>query len=493
VTANSLSLSVSLEKPSPALVLLVNGEHHSGRQTDSEGRFWSFIVEGLSPATRYTLRLLEGETVVEGNWPLRTSPGWDDMPSTLRLMAYTCAGGGDGFGFGDRQFFKPHAFRQKLFDEGLALNPDAVIAIGDHVYYDLRGQSVPQAGKGLIRRISGWYMRLRYGAFDRGQAILGTSNEILLKKICDEQIADLYGTRFKSVPVFFVADDHDYFENDDATDEIVTFPPDAFSKNAHAAVAELYYPPLPHAPEPDLNRQFGILRYGSLFEAPLFDCAGKLFFSGDEGGLVPMETENWIKQRIEDSDATHFALVPSHPMGWTAGKWREWYPDVVARAGFTGIVANDLMDDLEGELTTNARKYFWPRGWWQQHQRLLGALYRRPGSRFVFSGDIHAQGAVAITASGDLSLEDRPVSSILVGPVSSSDATWPSAARGIAAAEPGWLKTQALSDTREVNGFAMLDIDESGIRVSLHDCGGNDRSKDEDGRVQNVNELAIQV
>lgn len=100
---------------------------------------------------------------------------------------------------------------------------------------------------------------------------------------------------------------------------------------------------------------------------------------------------------------------------------------------------------------------------------------------------------MAITASGDLSLQDRPLTSILVGPVSSSDATWPSAARGIAAAEPGWLKTRTLSETREINGFAMLDIDQNGIRMRLHDCGGYDRSKGEDGRVLSVNEVEIRA
>jgi hypothetical protein len=490
VTASSLSLSVSLDKPSPALSLSVNGEHHAGRQADSDGRFWSFVVEGLSPSTEYALQLLEGDTVVEGEWPLRTFPGWNDSPSTLRLMAYTCAGGGDGFGFGARQFFKPHAFRQKLFAEGLAQQPDAAIAIGDHIYFDLKGQAVPEAGKGLVRLVAGWYMRLKYGAFDRSQGILGTGNERLLKKICDEQIADLYGTRFKSVPVFFVADDHDYFENDDANEEIVTFPPDPFSEQAHAAVAALYYPPLPHAPGPGMNRHFGILRYGSLFEAPLFDCAGKLSLNGDQGSLVPPAIERWLRQRIASSDATHFALVPSHPMGWTAGKWREWYPDVVAPAGFSGVVTNTVLEDVEGDvLSTAAQKYLWPMGWWQQHQRLLAALYQRPGSRFTFSGDIHAQGAVAITASGDLSLQDRPLTSILVGPVSSSDATWPSAARGIVASEPDWLETRALIDTREVNGFAVLEINQTGVRVRLHDCGGYDRSLEQDGRTQAVREV----
>ncbi len=493
VTAQSLALSLSLEKPASELWLTVNGQSHKGQQTDTEGRFWSFAVAGLNPATEYSLRLLDSDTVLQEAWPLKTFPDWDDMPARLRLMAYTCAGGGDGFGFGERQFFKPHAFRQTLFDEALAQQPDAAIAIGDHIYYDLKGQDYPSAGHGLIKRISGWYMRIKYGAFDRSKSILGTSNEAILKKIGDEQIASLYGTRFKSVPMFFVADDHDYFENDDASEQIVTFPPDTFSRKAYEAIADLYYPPLPHSPAPSFNRHFGILRFGRLFEAPLLDCAGKLSFSEDRGELLPPQIEDWLKQRIEISDAEHFGLMPSHPMGWTAGKWREWYPDVVAPEGFTGVVSNELMADVEGELTADARKYLWPKSWWEQHQRLLQALYRRPGSRFTFSGDIHAQGATAISSSGEISLEDRPITSVLVGPVSSSDATWPSSARGIAAAEPGWLDTHTLSETREINGFAMLEIDQGGVNVRLHDCGGQSQSKADRGRVQAVSEVRIAV
>lgn len=491
VTAQSLALSVSLDKPASELFLTVNGKSHKGQQTDTEGRFWSFSVTGLSPATEYTLKLHDIETVLEDAWPLKTFPDWDAMPDQLRLMAYTCAGGGDGFGLNGREFFKPHIFRHTLFDEALAQRPDAAIAIGDHIYYDLMGQNSPSAGSGLIKRISGWYMRIKYGAFDRRKPILGTSNEAILKKIGDEQIASLYGTRFKSIPMFFVPDDHDYFENDDATKDIVTFPPDSFSRRAQEAIADLYYPSLPHPPTPLLSRHFGILRFGKLFEAPLLDCAGKLSCNDDRGELVPREIEDWLRQRIEASDATHFALMLSHPMGWTAGKWREWYPDVVAPIGSKGVVSNELMADVDGELTAEAKKYLWPKGWWEQHQRLLEALYRRPGSRFTFSGDIHAQGAIEIRSSGGLSLEERPVISVLVGPVSSSDATWPSSARGISAAKPQWLKTHTLIATREVNGFAMLEIDQDGVNVRLCDCGGYDRSQGEGGRIQNVDVVAI--
>jgi phosphodiesterase/alkaline phosphatase D-like protein len=491
VTPDALSVSVSLKKAAEALTLNVDGSAHAGRQTDTEGRFWAFHVAGLTADTTYTLSLVEGDTMIEPDWPLKTFPDPDSLPTRFRLMTYTCAGGADGFSFGNKQFFKPHAFRQKLFDQGLAEQPDAVIANGDHIYYDLKGQDSPPIGKGLIGVFAGWYLRQKYGAFDRTRPILGNVNEKTLKTICDEQIADLYGTRFKSVPVFFVPDDHDYFENDDADEHIVTFPPDDFSVRANKAITDLYYPALPEAPSVEVNRKFGILRYGKLFEAPMFDCAGLLTVSGDEGSLVPREVEDWIVDRIHSSEAANFALVPSHPMGWTAGKWREWYPDVVAPEGVTGNVANENLTALKGVLTAKAKKYMWPMGWWEQHQRLLEALSKRPGIRFMFSGDIHAQGAIEIHASGDLALDENPVTSIIVGPVSSSDATWPSSSRSIAAATPEWLKVRDIVDTKEINGFAIMDVTSSGTTIRLHNCGGYDRSLNENGRTQRVEEFNI--
>jgi hypothetical protein len=183
--------------------------------------------------------------------------------------------------------------------------------------------------------------------------------------------------------------------------------------------------------------------------------------------------------------------VPSHPVGWTAGKWREWYPDVVAPEGFVGVVTNENLSDVQGQLTTSAQKYFWQKGWWEQHQRLLEALVKfRQGSRMIFSGDIHALGAVNISNSGELAFE-KPVKSFLVGPVSTSDATWPSAARGIPAGEPGWLTSDELIATREVNGFTIFEFEGLVARARLFYCGGYDRSKGEDGRVQQVDEITI--
>ncbi|MGI9325443.1 MAG: hypothetical protein ACR2PZ_09515 [Pseudomonadales bacterium] len=457
-------------------------------RSDSDGHHWSFHASSLKPDTTYQLLLVDNEGPFYEPWPLKTLPARDSMPSTLKLLAFTCAGGGDGFGTPTVQFFKPHKFRQRMFDAALAQKPDVVLAIGDHIYWDLRGGGSPRLARSAAAAEA---IKQNYGEFDRDLPVLGTRNEAVLKRIGNEQIADLYGTRFRSTSTYFVADDHDYFENDDAEKDIVTFPPDKFSSEAHAAIAQLYYPVLPNAPVKDKERSFGALVYGRLFETPIFDCAGHLSLDGDAAGLVPANIERWITNRTVNSPATHFALTPSHPFGWTAGKWREWYPDVVAPEGFTGVVINELLGDTEGRLTIEAQKYLWQQGWWNQHQRLLKTLSKRAGSRFILSGDIHAQGVVEITRSGDLSLRDNSVKSLLVGPVSTSDVTWPSAARGIAAGSPALLDTREISATKEINGFTLFHFTPTGASAELYDCGGYDRTKGENGNPQTTTDVDL--
>lgn len=494
VTDTQLWVSVSLARPETSLALMIGGLCCPGRPMDSEGLHFAFSASALEPSTTYQLQLVSEERVIGDMWPLKTFPAQTDDVASLRLGAFTCAGGGDGFGFNGLQFFKPHAFRQRLFDDLLSRSPEAVIAIGDHIYWDLRGGEIPPLGRRrsvLVRWVIGAYLRARYGTFDRTSPLIGTTNERVLKRIANEQIADLYGTRFKSTPIFFISDDHDYFENDDAEKELVTFPADDFSRAAHDAVADLYYPPLPNAPSKPFERSFGVMRYGSLFEAPLLDCAGHMTISGPSPVLLPASVEQWVIDRIKSSNATHFALVPSHPFGWTAGKWREWYPDVVAPEGFTGLVTNELLGATQGELTSEAEKYLWQRGWWAQHQRLLSALASRPRSRFTFSGDIHAQGAIAIDRSGELNFSDAPLTSILVGPVSSSDGTWPSFARGLFASLPADLQASTLADTDEINGFAIFDISKERVTATLCGCGGYDSKSADDGSVKRTIELDL--
>lgn len=486
VSDTCISLTVSLWRPRQTINLMIDDHAIAGKMTDTEGLHWTFLAEGLLPDTRYQLSLHDDNGMIGDGWPLSTFPDHAALPDSFRLLAFTCAGGGDGLSLGPKQIFKPLGFRQRLFNAALEQKPDAAIAIGDHVYFDLKRGNFPS----LLRR-AGLKAKNLPDEFDRSLPVLGTSNEKVLKQIGNEQIADLYGTRFKSTPVYFVADDHDYFENDDAESDLVTFPPDQFSRDAQAAIARLYYPPMPDAPIEGLGRSFGTLRYGNLFEAPVFDCAGYLTLGGDSAVLLPGEIEAWLVSRAKQSPAEHFAFVPSHPFGWTAGKWREWYPDVVAPDGFKGVVMNEVLGNTRGKLTTEAQKYLWQSGWWKQHQRLLKALAKRPGHRFTLSGDIHAQGVSELRESGDLHLTDGPVVSVLVGPVSTSDITWPSAARGIPAGSPGWVKTKERAPTHEVNGFTIFEFSTDAVTARLFDCGGFDRSKGEDGTPVRVTEVDI--
>ena len=52
------------------------------------------------------------------------------------------------------------------------------------------------------------------------------------------------------------------------------------------------------------------------------------------------------------SEVTHVVHAPSNPPGWTAGKWGEWYPDVLGP---------------DKKLTIKSPKPYWQPGWLKQH------------------------------------------------------------------------------------------------------------------------------
>ena len=50
---------------------------------------------------------------------------------------------------------------------------------------------------------------------------------------------------------------------------------------------------------------------------------------------------------------THLVHVPSNPPGWSAGKWGEWYPDVLGDDGkLTTAHAEALLADPAGFSST---------------------------------------------------------------------------------------------------------------------------------------------
>ncbi|WP_342111021.1 hypothetical protein [Methylobacterium sp. SI9] len=119
--------------------LLIDQQRFPGQRTDTRGGFWQFQAGDLKPGTQYRLALVggDGKALCEP-WSLATMPAPDDRPEKLRLLIYSCAGGHDLFARASTGFeFLPIAVRQRLLRRGLSFAPDALIANGDHVYWDL--------------------------------------------------------------------------------------------------------------------------------------------------------------------------------------------------------------------------------------------------------------------------------------------------------------------------------------------------------------------
>jgi hypothetical protein len=427
-------------------VLRVNRRQVQGQPTDTQGLFWAFDVDGLRAARRYTLDLRAAGRRALDPWTLSTFPDPATCPERFRLLVYTCAGGNDLF-----PLYVPLPLRQRLLRRALAFEPDAVLAIGDHVYWDLRA--------GLAARVTGdsALARERAGVFDRAAPVLGHPNEAVLKRAVDPQIAALYGTAFRGVPVFFLRDDHDYFEDDQVTEDLVTFPADPFMQRLARATQWLYYPELlPDAQRPPdlpgscpddrprgVSEAFGTLRYGGLVEALLYDCKGFVSLAGAAGRVVPASVESWLTARMADPCPRYVVNVPSNPPGWSAGKFAEWYPDVVGG---------------DGRLTTETPKPGWQEGWLAQHDRLLAAASAMARVPLFLSGDLHGATEGRILRSGARDFRANPVVSLVSG-TPGTGVGWPSVARGTLATPPTALEVESVVPVEEVNGFHLVDFE----------------------------------
>lgn len=441
-------------------VLRVDERRVEGRMSDTQGRFWRFHSTGLEPGRRYALQLEDasGEALTDP-WPLRTFPPPDSRPEHFRLAVYTCAGGGEGVSLRPgSDLWIPIDQRARLLERMLSFEPDAVVGVGDQVYWDqLTGlykylkAPAPHLKAAMEEQLD------RYGAFDRARSILGTQNEEVLRGVVDDQLADLYGVRFRSVPTLLTQDDHDYFENDEADDRFVSFPPNDFMLRAARATQRMYFPeflPDPTRPgglgdlggEPNrlgLSEAYGTLRYGRLFEGLLYDCRRFVSMHGPSAVMVAATAEAWLLERMGAEDVQYVVNIPSTPIGWSAGKWGEWYPDKT---------------DEDGKLGVAESKPYWQGGWFRQHQRLVGAASEMKRLPLFISGDLHAIGNGVIGRSGDLDLSGNPVVSVLSGPISSAGPTFPSTFRGIGATPPTALEVEQEFEPVEKNGFTIFDF-----------------------------------
>jgi len=192
--------------------LSVDGRSVEGVQTDPQGRFWRFDVSSLRPATEYQLRLTDpGGGPLCDAWPLKTFPAPAAPAERLRIVAYTCGGGYDGPPLRGKTTFLDMAARRRLLARAMSYQPDAVIANGDQIYWDMTTALTrvePDYVKGQLWVKFG-------GALDLSVPMLHPKNAPIFTAVCDYQICGLYGTTSRSTPAFFLTDDHDTFENDE--------------------------------------------------------------------------------------------------------------------------------------------------------------------------------------------------------------------------------------------------------------------------------------
>ena len=450
VSDTQILLKASFDAPlSQPPALRVDKATVPGRMTDTRGEMWAFHATGLTPARRYalSLRTSTGRSLCQP-WELATFPSPDARPGKLRVLFFTCAGGHEALAY------LPFAVRNRMLRRALSFQPDAAVANGDHVYWDLRSPLTSESLGGTSSRAR----QIAGGSFDRSDVVLGTANETILKRVAGPQIAPVYGTDFRSTPVFFIQDDHDYFENDDAYDEIVTFPPDSFMTEMARATQSLYYPEfLPDAARPrglagstsagrglTVSESFGTLRYGRLAEVLLYTVRRTMTLAGPSAVFLDGEVEGWLTRRMAATEVTHVVNAPSNPPGWTAGKWGEWYPDVLG---------------ADGKLTMAVAKPYWQTGWLKQHDRLLAAMSGMRGRiPLSMSGDLHAIAIGRILRSGTLDLSANPVVSALTGPVGTSPRGWPSSIRKVGAAPPMHLNVDEQVKPIEQHGFTIADF-----------------------------------
>jgi hypothetical protein len=457
---DSMLLKVSFVEPQNSPSLRIGARTYPGRQLDTMGRFWSFTAAGLDSSQQYELSLhARNGSRFADPWPLQTTPAHDAPAETMRLLIFSCGGGPDNAKTQTGAWrFLPVSMRQRLFQRALSFAPDLAIGVGDQTYWD---QNVARRWRGnAARQASREEIYGKYGKFDENLPVYGTSNEATLTNCQDEQIASLYSTNFRSVPLILTQDDHDYFENDEGTDDIVTFPPRNFTSRLGRASQSLYFPEY----MPDENRPvhlsgsaangrsetYGSYRWGSLLELLMYDCRRFITLAGPTAVFVEETAERWMATRSADETSSrHLIHIPSTPFGWSAGKWGEWYPDYLQPNGQLGI---------------ESPKPYWQSGWFAQHQRILSMLSNQDERiPLIVSGDLHAIGSAMITRSAELNF-DNPVHTLLAGPIGTGTG-WPSAIRGSGATVPLGMELEERVHPLENNGFSILDIDSDSIEV----------------------------
>ena len=190
VSDSRILVKASFERPLSAVpTLRVGSREVAGRMNDTQGEYWQFYAADLQPNRRYSLSLAggDGRALCEP-WDLSTLPSPDARPERFRVLFFTCAGGTSGTyeGIGQRSGFLPTHIRNRLLRRALSFEPDAAVANGDHIYWDLHTWLGENPGG-----LSG---AARTSNFDFSATVLGHNNETAMKAAAGPQIVPVYGS-----------------------------------------------------------------------------------------------------------------------------------------------------------------------------------------------------------------------------------------------------------------------------------------------------------
>jgi hypothetical protein len=214
-----------------------------------------------------------------------------------------------------------------------------------------------------------------------------------------------------------------------------------------------------------LSETFGTIRYGRLAEILLYDIRRTATLAGQSAVYIDVEAEKWLKARMAATEVAHVVHAPSNPPGWSAGKWGEWYPDILGP---------------DKKLTTKIPKPYWQPGWLKQHDRLMAAMAEMKGRvPLVVSGDMHSIALGKMLRSGSLDLARNPINVALSGTIGTSPVGWPSVGIRGTPALPSAVARFQRDHRREQHGFTLIDLHPtrwcSGSNGPQHATGRSDR------------------
>ena len=389
---------------------------------DTRGEHWHFYATDLEPGRRYALSLADSRgRALAQPWEIATFPGPDERPQKFRVLFYTCAGGHEALNF------LPTAVRNRLLRRGLELC--ARRGGGKR-----RSRLLGSTRAGRTARLS---PRPRPRSC-RGNSTARRPCSAATTRPCSSASATPRSPR--SIRPISVRP-RCFSSRTTTITSTMTRRPTRSSRSR---------PPSSWCSSPALRRT-SIIRSSCRTSPAPWACRGPRWatasaasprvsarsatggsprFSSTTSGApstlagpsavyVDLEVEKWLRARTAATEVTHLVHAPSNPPGWTAGKWGEWYPDVL---------------DADGKLTVAKPKPYWQSGWLKQHDRLIAAMSAMKGRiPLVISGDMHAIAIGRMLRSGTLDLKANPVNAVLSGPIGTRPAGWPSERRGIGA------------------------------------------------------------